>query len=283
MRTIRSAIQWAGTLALLALLAVGTAGQASAATKSGSGPARVNVVVEAQPNGQVARNGVLTYTISAENRGDSPAQNLRVTLPIDASQFKLMDVTFGQTGSWVRAINADSILIETPWLASGDARATTVVRLQLLNSVAAGTTLSGHVDYTYGTQNTNQGGSGRSNLALVTVSNSNASTATYPLAATSGDALHWNFSSDVFAPNEPVVVWYHTPAGVDVETEAKNGGVVPASSTDAQDKGGAFVSADQTGHLQFTFRPRGMPSGNYIMVARGSWTGFVATGSFTVQ
>lgn len=284
MRITRSIMRWGGTLALLALLAVGSAGQAAA--RSGSGPARVAVVVQAQPNGQVARGGLLTYTISAVNQGDSPAQNVRVTLPLDASKLKLVDVRFEQQGSWVRALNADSVLIETPWLASGDARATAVVRLQLLDNVANGATLGTRVDYTYGTQNSNQGGSGRSNLALVTVGNSDVSAATYPLtaAATSGDERRWSFASDVFAPNEPVTVWYHTPTGVDVETEAKSGNVVvPASSTDTEDNGGAFVSADEAGRVQFSFRPRGLPSGSYIMVARGAWTGFEATGTFIVQ
>jgi hypothetical protein len=90
--------------------------------------------------------------------------------------------------------------------------------------------------------------------------------ALYPLTvdpvAGSAGSTH-AFSSRLFAPREPVSLWYHTPDGRNVPV--------------------ALNRADADGRVTINFATTDLAAGNYNMVAYGHWTKFTATGRFEVR
>ena len=122
------------------------------------------------------------------------------------------------------------------------------------------------------------GGSGRSNLPLNIIAGQ-----PYPVLTHRETAEGHFFSSNIFVPGEPVVLWYHTPSGNVVATEVHHGVIVDAASTGQDDVGADYASADADGVISLKFATRDLPAGGYVMVGRGVISGFTAVGECELQ
>lgn len=227
-------------------------------------PAFVTVVQSSAPNMTAGRNGVVTFTIVATNRGKGSAKNTVISMALDPAKLRVVDAAFSREGAWVSKLGETQVEIQTGPLGSGGDVVTATLRLAVQGAVADGTSLAERLTYRWGDDRS--GGKGSSNLLMVRAGSSNNNQPYYPLEVgpASGPAgTAFVFSSTLFAPNEPVSYWYNTPAG----------GV----------QGLNTLVADGDGALVGEFDSTGLAPGAYSMVARGAWTGYTLTAPFTVQ
>jgi hypothetical protein len=103
------------------------------------------------------------------------------------------------------------------------------------------------------------GGTGRSNLPIVTQAGETIAQPIYALMVQWTEDTTISASSPIFAPGEPVAFWYHTPSG----------------AVEAAGRG----TADRDGVARLHFKTAGSIKGNYSIVAYGLWTQFTAVGS----
>lgn len=267
-----------GVILLLCLVSLGGIAPASAQTTQPTPRPRypkganVTVVQRATPNITVRPGDTVTYTISVVNRGEGNAKNARLTLPFDPDQVELLDAQFSHTGAWVNLLEADYLTIETGRLDSAGGTVTATLRFRVLPGVPAGTHLGERISFTWNDDADN--GKGRSNDPGLVVAGSTVEQPYYPLAVlpVSGPAgTNRVFSSDIFAPKEPVTFWYNTPTGQ----------IVELGPIDNDEHG--IVIANENGAAGLELPTAGLPPGTYSMVAYGNWTGFTAVGAFQVQ
>jgi hypothetical protein len=158
----------------------------------------------------------------------------------------------------VSALRPEAIEMETGRLGSKGDVVTATVRLKLLPGVAANDALTQRLSYRW--KDDRSGGAGRSNLPALTA----ARLFTLAVDPAIGPADSARVvRSAIFAPEEPVSLWYNTP----------DGNAVPISQ----------VKADPDGVLRAEFRTAGLPAGAYSLVAYGSWTEFTVVGGFEVR
>jgi hypothetical protein len=263
-RTLRLALAL-----ILALMLAGSVGINRAAARpvdENSAEVRV-MIVQAPSTGE----DILAYTIKTVNLGHGWAQNAKITVPFDEAVLKLLDVQFSGTPAWITKIEAGSFKIQTERLDSGGGTTTATVRFSWMPGADRSAGLTERLTYTW--RDNAEGGSGRSNLPLNTITGQ-----PYAVLTHRDTAEGHFFSSNIFLPDEPVVFWYHTPSGDVVATEVHHGVVVDAASTGEEDVGAEAASADADGMVDVEFATEDLPAGTYIMVARGDISGFTAVG-----
>lgn len=224
--------------------------------------ALVTVVQQPTPSLGAVPGSIVSYTIVATNRGKGQAKNTWITLPFDPNEVRVVDARFNRASAWVSKLVTGAVELQTGPIGGGDA-VTGTLRLMVLPGVAIGTPLGERLDFRWADQR--GGGSGRSNLPLLAAAATPDNPPTYALAVApeSGAAGSTHtFTSPIFAPAEPVALWYDTPNGKSI-----------AAGT---------VTADGAGFLSATFTTTGLPPGDYVMVSHGLWTGFTATAVFRV-
>ncbi|NTW01431.1 MAG: hypothetical protein HGA19_08985 [Oscillochloris sp.] len=226
--------------------------------------AKVSVVQRTSPSIAATPSGIINYTIVAANHGKGAADNVTIKMPIDSANVKVLDASFSREGAWISNLTDDSLEIKTGKLNREGDIITTTVRLQVLPTVAPSTSLSNQLSYHW--SDDVEGGDGTSNTTILTVENSENNAETYPLNAAlssneTGTSL--TFSSAIFAPKEPVGIWYNAP----------DGSVIP----------GATFFAEADGSLTVSFDSTGLQPGNYTAVFYGHWTEFTAVAPFTIQ
>jgi hypothetical protein len=109
------------------------------------------------------------------------------------------------------------------------------------------------------------GGQGRSNLPVLVVGQNDLNQPFYPLAVEISKIANneYDFESNVFAPREPVALWYNTPDGRAVTVGRR--------------------TADEEGMMRSQFTSAGLTPGYYSMVAYGIWSGLTAAAPFQVH
>lgn len=138
------------------------------------------------------------------------------------------------------------------------------VRLLVRPGAPAGASLAEQLSFRW--SDGQGGGEGRSNRSMLAVGTADNNQALYPLTVDpvrgSAGSTH-AFSAGLFAPGEPVSLWYHTPDGRDVPV--------------------ALNRADAEGRVLINFATTDLMAGDYNMVAYGQWTKFTAVGRFEVR
>jgi hypothetical protein len=262
-RTLRLVFVLALTLVMVAPGAINRA----YARPTDQDKAQVSAVIARAPGD----DGLLIYTIKVANRGDGFASHATVTVPFDATMLRLADVTFAGAGGWVTSIDTGSFQFRTERLGSGGGTTIATARFSRLSSAPASAMLTERLTVAWG--DATGGGRARSNLPMnLTMAQP------YPaLTHRHVDAKHY-FSSTIFVPGEQVVFWYNNPRGEAVETEVHHGVIVTATSTDRDNPGESYASADANGAIDLRFDTHGLAAGSYTMVARGEISGFTAIG-----
>lgn len=250
----------------------GVTGAGAAAGQAGKG---TTVRVILQQTAAADSNGVMTYVVQAVNTGGNPARNLRITVPFDGSALRPMDATFKPSAAWVSNVSDGALTIQTDKVAS-DSTFESTVRFQAL---------PGHHSAALTERLTFRWSDGDSSKSGVS---NDPDLTTGAVAASNGLVVEevngsYVFSSSSFAPGEPVVFWYNTPAGDVVSTEIKDSVIVDARFTDEKEEGAAFVSANADGAVRVPLRTKDLVPGVYTMVARGDDSGITVTGVFTIH
>lgn len=224
-------------------------------------PAQITAVLRPEPNSTVTVGGTLTITVIIKNRGKGGAKNTVLTLPIDR-RLTAIDARFSRGGAWVSALTATQMVIRIESLPSDDS-VTATLRFRVEPSAAIGDALALQMSTQWA--DAAGGGAGQSNMSTLAVGAADRSEPVYPLQAevsASQTAPSIRFSTTIFAPGEPVGLWYNTPSGRAVTV--------------------GTVKADINGAITVSFSTSGLSPGAYSMVAYGHWTEFTAVAPFAV-
>ncbi|NNJ11192.1 hypothetical protein EKD04_012685 [Chloroflexales bacterium ZM16-3] len=221
-----------------------------------SRPALVSVVQHSDSAITISPGSVITLTMVATNHGRGAAKNTTIMLALDPALLHVEDVTFSREGAWVSALTETALTIQTgPLDPEGDV-VTGTIRLAVLDTAAVGGAIGGPMSFSW--QDKAWNGSSSSNDLGLRV----GGTAFAPHLNASAEDGKITFSSAIFAPGEPVGLWYNTPDGSAV-----------AVST---------VLADAAGTISVALDTTGLPDGTYSMVAYGHWTEFMAVAPFVL-
>lgn len=227
-------------------------------------PAQVTVAQRAAPSLAARRAGIVTLTITVTNRGKGSARDAAITLPFDPNAVRVLDAALSRASAWVSARRDDALIIRTGPLSANGGSVTAVVRLVVQPGAADGARLLKRLSFTW--DDAAGGGAGTSNLPALAAGGADADGAIYPLSAEPASAaagVARTFASDLFAPGEPVGLWYNTPDGRAVTA--------------------AQATAGADGTLRHTFSTAGLPPGGYSMVAHGLWSDVTALAPFEVH
>jgi hypothetical protein len=223
-------------------------------TTTNANPAEVTVVQRVTSPATISPGSSITLTVVATNRGRGIAKNATITLPVDPAQLRLDNATFSRTGAWVSAISAGTVTIQTGGLAPG-ASVTATLTISVIETAVVGGSIGGPLTFRW--SDAASGGSGSSNNLGLTV----GGPAFAPALTVGGEVGKPTFSSAIFAPGEPVGVWYNTPDGKAVALQT--------------------IRADAKGAIAFSLDTGGLPAGAYSVVAYGHWTEFTAVAPFS--
>jgi hypothetical protein len=228
------------------------------------GEADVRVIQRASPNTTSARNGIVTYTIVASNNGRANSSNTFITLPFDPATVQVVDAVFSRPGAWVSRVSPNSLEIQTGRLESRGDVITATVRLRTLSAAADGAQLGQRLSY-FALDDDN-GVLRYSNTTALTAGEADRHRDIVDLmvAPEAGPVgTKFTFSSTLFAPGEPVTLWYNTP--------------------DNTVKAWKTAVANDEGVLSVVFDTARLPAGFYSMVARGNFTEIVSIVPFEVR
>lgn len=267
MRTLRGMLRLVLTLTLAVIVAGATGAGSALAAQPGAGAA--DVVVTVRPGPQSAEG--VAYTIVATNNGTEVAHNTTISVPFDSAALRVLGVQSEGSRAWVKSQPANTIEIQIDQLANGGESVAATVHFARLPGAPAGTGLTQRLTYHWGDGTIS--GAGRSNLPVA-----NAQPA-YALTVTPDAGLQ-TFKSGIFAPGEPVTLWYNTPTGV---AKVTFDGAKLTTADDRVDDSISYIRADADGNISIDFSTAGLAPGAYSMVAHGNWTGFSAVGPFQVK
>lgn len=227
-------------------------------------PAEVYAVQRPTANHGVTPGSIVTTEIAVGNIGKGLANDVTVTVPFDPAEVRILDASFSSPQAWVSSLETNSLTIRTGSLDANNV-VTATLRMQVIETLTPGTSLAEQLSFTW--RDSDRGGSGTSNLTILAVTGAVDHRPTYsmsaePPAAVAGESF--SFSSNLFAPKEPVGVWFNQPDGSIGESvatfRAENDGTLVVNFTSSTD----------------------LAPGNYSMVFYGHWTQFTVVAPFTV-
>lgn len=218
----------------------------------------VSVVQRPAPNVSVVAGGLVSYTFVATNRGRGLATEAMITVPFDPAVVSVVDALTSRSATWVSKLGADFVEIRTGELASGDT-VTATLRMRVAASAPLGTSLAPRMTFEWNDRT--GGGKSSGNLLPLVVGERDLATAQYPLALENSDDGFF-FSAAIFAPNEPVGLWYVIPSGRSVEL--------------------GTTRADSAGLIDLELLIGDDAPGDYSLVAFGTWSGFTAVGDYSL-
>jgi uncharacterized repeat protein (TIGR01451 family) len=227
-------------------------------------PAQVYIVAAPTPNHAAAPGSIVTYKVKLKNLGKGQAKNATVTLPINAAAADVVDAVFNDKTAWVTLVTSTTLVFKTGPISSNGGEIDATIRLKVKSDASTGATLTDRANLIWA--DAASGGSVSSNLPILIVGSADDDRPTYTLTsdpASGSVGSHFTFASSVYAPKEPVGVWWNLPDGK-----------VEAGPT-------FFVEAD--GSLSVNFDSGELPAGAYSFVFYGHWTEFTAVGPFTIQ
>jgi hypothetical protein len=221
-------------------------------------PAVVSVVQRPTPNVSVVAGGLVSYTLVATNYGRGLASETVISVPFDPEVVSVVDASTSRPETWVSELGADFIEIRTGALPGGDT-VTATLRMRVAANAPLGTSIAPRISFEWNDRA--GGGTSSGNLLSLVVGERNLATAYYPLAIDVSDDGFF-FSAAIFAPSEPVGLWYVTPSGRNVEL--------------------GTTRADEDGVIDLELIIGDDAPGDYSLVASGAWSGFTAVGAYTL-
>lgn len=227
-------------------------------------PAAIYVVQRPNPNHAATPGSVVVIDLVVGNIGKGSANDVTIVMPFDPTAVRVLDATFSSPSAWVSNVGPTSLTIRTGRIGA-DGSISGTVRMQVLDSAALGVSLASQLRYTWSDRQ--QGGTGTSNTTILRVAEAIDQRETFALFVDPTEAGAGNrfiFATNIFAPNEPVGVWYNLPDGQGVRA------------------GGTFRT-EANGTISVVFdTPANLPPGTYSMIFYGHWTEFTAVAPFII-
>ncbi|NTU77785.1 MAG: hypothetical protein HGA45_00035 [Chloroflexales bacterium] len=230
--------------------------------------ANVSVVLRPEPTAVATTDSIIAVTVAVANHASGRSNTTTVTLPFDPAELSVLDASFSRPGAWVSSAISNALTIEMGTL-GGDSSGTTdvvtgTVRFRVLPTAADGALLFDRATVRWH----DNSGSGEhiSNQPLTIVGPALSTSALYNLEvspASEQAGATFTFDSVLFAPDEPVGVWYNLPDGT-----------VAGEPT---------YRADSEGRLTIDLDSTDLPAGTYSLVYYGHWTEFTAVATFTIR
>lgn len=183
---------------------------ASAATSEAE-PAKVSIVIQAEPSIQVTPGGMVAYTISAKNTGEGYASLVRTWIDYDPALLTIVDTTFERDGDWVSKVAPGYIRLDFNGVGSDSSHAATI-HARVAEDAPLGTVINMWAGYEWkDAQRYAQENS--SNAAPVLVGDEPLTSAwewmaVEPFRGEQGTTF--SFHSDRFVPGESIKVWLNT-------------------------------------------------------------------------
>jgi hypothetical protein len=221
-------------------------------------PAVISVVQKPTPNVSVVAGGMVSYTFVATNHGRGLASETVITVPFDPEVISVVDASTSRPETWVSELGADFVEIRTGALPGGDT-VTATLRMRVAASAPLGTSIAPRMSFEWSDRAS--GGESSGNLLPLVVGERDLAAAYYPLAIDVSDEGFF-FSAAIFAPGEPVGLWYVTPSGRNVEL--------------------GTTRADENGVIDLELIIGDDAAGDYSLVASGGWSGFTAVGQYSL-
>lgn len=227
-------------------------------------PAEIYAVQRPTANYGTTAGSIVTTEIVVGNIGKGIAKDVSVTVPFDPSEVRILDASFSSPQAWVSSLDASSLTINTGSLSANEV-VTGTLRMQVIETLTPGTSLAEQLSFTW--RDSDRGGSGKSNLTILAVTGAVDDRPTYTMSvepAAAGAGGNFSFSSNLFAPKEPVGVWFNQPDGTVNATVAT-------------------LRAEEDGTLTVDFTSdTNLAPGTYSMVFYGHWTQFTVVAPFTI-
>lgn len=181
------------------------------AATSEAEPAKVSIVIQAEPSLQVTPGGMVVYTISAKNTGEGYASLVRTWIDYDPALLTIIDTTFERDGDWVSKVAPGYIRLDFNGVGSDKSYAATI-HARVAENVPLGTVINMWAGYEWkDAQRYAQENS--SNAAPVLVGAEPLTSAwvwmtVEPFRGEQGTTF--SFHSDRFVPGESIKVWLTT-------------------------------------------------------------------------
>jgi hypothetical protein len=227
--------------------------------------ADIALTVWAEPSIYVMRSGRLTYELRLTNYDKGDAKHVRVTLPYDRRQMRLIASGLDAAkGDWVSRVTDQNVEV-TFGAIEGQGQRTGRLMFEVASSLRNDTILDMRASYTWW-DSADDYGPYRSNWMPVLVGNGPATapwvwTQVTPQAGAAG-TTH-TFLSNRFTPGEGIITWLNTPSGVR-----------------ALDLRGV---ADGQGVVSLTFSSSSLSPGTYQLVLYGARSKLTGVATFTVR
>ena len=278
---LKRSVQLFGTV-VLAILLSGVVGAGQAMAKPAE-PEKLgaNVSVTIVPKSPGGIPNMLVYDVVAATHGDTYARNTTITVPFNAANLEFKEVKFSGEPAWVQKVEANQIVLRIEQLHK-DHPSTTTVRFARLPNAPTDARLTERLTYTWTVQGKAE--SGRSNLPMALQPAYSLNVSTFNNAE--GRKVQ-QFTSNLFAPNEPVSFWCNMPDGSvhGLQIRVGNDVVLEHKVTAGEKRDHSFAAAlraDGDGAMKVNFPDAELTPGNYSIVAYGHWSGLQAVGPFQI-
>lgn len=214
--------------------------------------AAVCVSLQALPSTVSGPKHIAQYRLVATNSGRGDASGLYITVPIIATQQRLLEARFSHTEGWVSEQRPDSVTLSMGTVRRSQTY-TATLQVELLAPIAGGGSMATRATFSW--DDGSDGGQGTTNKVLLNADGTRNITPSLSIEA--GTASILLVSGDSFASNERVSIWLHELTGQDR--------ALPEAWSDAQ------------GQLMLRVKREASPAGNFL-VAQGacSQTAFVS-------
>jgi hypothetical protein len=263
----------AALVGMLGLCVAGTGVAEAANASNTSGGRAVNLRITVQP-GATAPSASFTDTFMVTNLGQDSAHDVRISVPFDSSAVQLLGVQFNQPGAWVTSVAPNAFQAHLGVIGSNGQDVQVVASFAELPGHTSTSTLPTAINFHY--SNNGQTHSGTVNTQLLPMQASAAvQAASASMVVVAGDPVSVN--SAIFAPGEPVALWYNAPDGQTLPLYVRNGRITTerqhkelmADGTTHDVNNGAYLSADAQGTIAAMLSTRNLEPGAYTLIAHG--------------
>jgi len=279
MKKVRDAMQVALAMVLAAVLAVGLAGTVKGQIVHPGDidlPA-VTVVQRPTPNTTVSRGSLVTYDVEVRTNRSNGVGNVFVQLHYNPGVAQLMGAEFIQLelntlkeskagDAWVSQRNdgIGSLTFQTGRV-SNDKAIIGKISFYVKMDAPDGASVMERLSFEWVDEHGNRE-LGLGNQPILTVGNTDVHQEHYPITvepmtAPTGSKRVF-MTEPIYAPGEPVAIWYNHPNGVIIDVGA--------------------MAADYNGRVRFELDSWNMGNGTYSMVTQGNWTHFTSVSVFHV-
>lgn len=291
---LRSLMRRVTTAALVGILAFGVVGVGTATAASprdhglpGRTGAHLVVTVDAMPMAQIGKDGTFTDTIVVKNDGQHAATDILLTVPFDTTALKVLGVKVEREGVWVTKVLPSAFTVDLNRLSStGDA-----VTIAVTFAKVPEYTITKPINALLNIQWTDGDGRHSATTDALFVAAMARTEAQVAAPVVAGEDEIVKVYGAAFRSGEIVTFWYNTPVGSAAPLYVHDGAltierrekITYSNGGSAYVNNAQYLVADDAGQIATRLEVKGMPTGNYSVVARGMTNGMTVVVPFSIK